>query len=48
MTYKIKSAVLKAEHKRVEGIDRARMMRRLAEVQKRDPAAKLIEVSACR
>jgi hypothetical protein len=44
--YKIKSAVLKSKGVRIEGMHRDRLEKRLPEVQKLDPQAKIIAVVA--
>jgi hypothetical protein len=44
--YRIRSSVLRAEGQKVEGIDRRRIEKRLREVRKRDPQAKLLAIPA--
>lgn len=43
--YKIKSAVLRAEGAKVQSIDRSYVAMRLAEIQRRDPQAKMLKVA---
>lgn len=42
--YRIKSRVLRAEGHKVEGVDKAYVEQRLAEIRKRDPQAKLLKI----
>ncbi len=46
--HKIKSAHLRAKGERIEGVNHAAIAKRLTEIQKMDPAAKIISIPAAR